>query len=171
MEKTVVEVGMKIDKDFKYYDKMLKRHGLKQVFSCITHDVYYTKEKSFHGLSENQIKNACVRIRNPKESDRETERRLVHDGYYKVFDTSKKDFHYKHDSMKSCVQLQDIEGLGLVVYYDNPDYYHLPAEEQRILLLKELNTYGFSFREDELGIDKLKTLYYGQELFSENQNG
>ena len=73
--------------------------------------------------------------------------------------------------MKSRVQLQDIDGIGLVVYYDNPDYYHLPLEQQRKRLLRELNTYGFSFKEDEQGIDKLRTLYYENDLYSENQNG
>ncbi len=171
MQNMVVEVGMKLDKSFKFYDKMLRQHGLKHVFSCTTHDVYYTKQKAFDGMTENQIKNACVRIRNPKSIDIERERQFVRDGFHKVFDTSKKDFHYRHDEMKSIVQLQDIDGIGLVVYYDNPNYYHLPEEEQRILLLNELNSYGFSFKEDELGIDKLRTLYYGKELFSKNQNG
>ena len=171
MEELVVEVGIKLNGSFRYYDKLLTDHGLTQVFSCVTHDVYYTKNDSFDGMTENQIKNACVRIRNPKKSDRERERALIKDGYRKVFDTTKKDFHYKNDKMKSIVQLQDIEDIGLVVYYDNPDYYHLPLDEQRKLLLQELNTYGFSFKGDELGIDKLKTLYYGQQLFSENQNG
>ena len=171
MSEVIAEVGMKLDKDFRYYDKMLKRHGLKQVFSCTTHDVYYTKHKSFDGMTENQIKNACVRIRNPKASDLVAEQQLLRDGYHKVFDTCKKDFHYRHDKMKSIVQIQDIDEIGLVVYYDNPDYYHLSVDEQRKLLLNELNTYGFSFKEEDLGIDKLKTLYYNQEMFSENQNG
>ena len=34
-----------------------------------------------------------------------------------------------------------------------------------------LNSYGFNFKCDDLGIDKLRTLYYGKEMFSENQNG
>ena len=171
MKKTIVEVGMKLDKDFRFYDKMLKEHGLRQVFACTTHDVYYTKEKTFDGLTENQIKNSCVRIRNPKESDREQERLLVREGYYKVLDTSKRDYHYRHDKMKSIVQLQDIDGIGLVVYYDNPDYYEFPLDKQRELLLNELNTYGFTFKPEDLGIDKLRTLYYGKEMFSKNQNG
>ena len=44
-------------------------------------------------------------------------------------------------------------------------------DKQRELLLKELNSYGFNFSLDDLGIDKLRTLYYGEELFSKNQNG
>jgi len=39
------------------------------------------------------------------------------------------------------------------------------------LLLNELNTYGFTFNLNDLGIDKLRTLYYGKKMYSKNQNG
>lgn len=171
MSKMVVEVGMKLNKNLNYYNKILKQTGLKQVFKCTTHDIYFTKLKSFDDLTENQIKNACIRIRNPKKRDKEKIEKLIADGYHKVFDTIKKDYHYQNGNMKSRVQLQIIKNIGLVVYYDNPDYYEMPQEKQRIALLKELNSYGFSFNENDLGIDKLRTLYYGKELFSKNQNG
>ncbi len=171
MKKLVVEVGMKLDKNLNFYKRLLKRNGLKQVYKCTTHDIYFTKKKSFDGLSENQIKNSCVRIRNPKKSDKLKIQSLLDEGYYKVFDTIKKDYHYQGKDMKSRVQLQLIKDVGLVVYYDNPDYYHFSLDKQRELLLKELNLYGFSFNMDDLGIDKLRTLFYGKELFSKNQNG
>jgi hypothetical protein len=93
--------------------------------------------------------------------------------YYwkKVFDTKKVDYQYSIKNMKSRIQIQDIDGIGLVLYYDNPDYYDLPILEQRNKLIEELNSYGFSFKYNELGIDKLRTLYYKKECFSENQNG
>lgn len=171
MSNLVVEVGMKLDKDFDYYDKMLKEHGLNLIFTCATHDIYFSKEKCFDGLSENEIKSKCVRIRNPQKSDKSKQKSLIKEGYIKVFDTTKKDYHYSNSTMKSRIQLQIIDNIGLVVYYDNPDYYSRPLDEQRKLLLNELNTYGFSFKEQDLGIDKLRTLYYGKEMFSENQNG
>lgn len=59
----------------------------------------------------------------------------------------------------------------LVLEYDNPDYYHYPLEEQRKMLIDELNSYGFNFKYDDLGLDKLRTLYYKKEMFSKNQNG
>lgn len=37
-------------------------------------------------------------------------------------------------------------------------------------LISELNTYGFNFDKSIKGIDKLRTLYYGKEMFSKNQN-
>lgn len=58
----------------------------------------------------------------------------------------------------------------MLVYYDNPDYYKYPEDEQRKLLLNELNSYGFEFSENDLGLDKLRTFYYEKEMYSKNQN-
>ena len=170
MKNLVVEVGMKLNKSLKYYKKLLESNGLKQVYKCTTHDIYFTKEKSFDGLNENQIKNSCIRIRNPKRSDKTKIKQLINDGYKKVFNTTKKDFHFVTETMKSMVQLQVIKKIGLVVYYDNPDYYNFSLDKQRELLFKELNSYGFNFNINDLGIDKLRTLHYKKELFSKNQN-
>lgn len=80
------------------------------------------------------------------------------------------DFQYVKENMKSKVQLQDIKDIGLLVYYDNPDFYSYSEDEQRKLLLNELNSYGFEFNENDLGLDKLRTLYYKKEMYSKNQN-
>ena len=92
-------------------------------------------------------------------------------GYRKVFDTKKNDHHYFKKEMNSKVQLQEIDDIGLLVYYDNSIYYDLPLDEQRNKLIDELNSYGFDFSYDILGLDKLRTLYYKKEMFSKNQNG
>lgn len=92
-------------------------------------------------------------------------------GYAKVFYTSKVDYQYSIGDMKSRIQLQDIENVGLLLYYDNPDYYELPFDEQRNALIDELNSYGFNFNYETLGLDKLRTLYYHKEMYSKNQNG
>ena len=42
---------------------------------------------------------------------------------------------------------------------------------QRKKLIDDLNSYGFHFHYDTLGLDKLRTLYYGREMYSKNQNG
>lgn len=179
MEELVLEVGMKLDNSLIYYHDLLVKNGLRLDFSCVTHDIYYTKE-NLEGLSENQMKNACVRLRycdgiNQEHKDKSEllnkEKELISEGYKKAFDTIKIDFQYCNDTMKSKVQLQDIKDIGLLVYYDNPDYYKYPLREQRKLLLEELNSYGFTFKESDLGLDKLRTLYYKKEMFSENQNG
>jgi len=179
MSKLVLEIGMKLDKNLIFYHDMLNEKGLKLIFSIYTHDIYYAKECNFDGMSENEIKNACVRIRycqklNAEESNfkenTKKEKDLIKKGYKKVFDTSKLDFHYANKKMKSRVQIQDIKDIGLLVYYDNPKYYKYDENKQRKLLLEELNSYGFSFKESDLGLDKLRTLYYGKEMFSTNQN-
>ncbi len=171
MKGLVVEVGFLLNKNFRFYDNMLKKHGLNLIFKCKTHDVYFTKMKSFEGLTENEIKNNCIRLRNPQKKDAIKIKNLLNDGYTKAFDTTKKDFHYANATMKSRIQLQIIKKIGLVVYYDNPDYYKYSLEEQREYLINDLNSYGFNFTKQDLGIDKLRSLYYGKNLFSKNQNG
>ena len=187
----VVEVGLKLDKDLKYYDSILKKHGLINDFQVLTHDIYYTNI-DLDGLSEYEIKNACIRLRscnhegykvqnnlikdiNIKEvSDTELnnfENKLLEFGYKKVFGTIKQDFHYYKEGMSSKVQLQQIENIGLLVYYDNKDYYDFDLDIQRKKLIDDLNSYGFHFHYDTLGLDKLRTLYYGREVYSKNQNG
>lgn len=178
----IVEVGMKLNKNLIEYHEMLTKHGLWLDFSVVTYDVYYVKgDVNFDGMTENEMKNACTRIRKacringtPEHSDKKQqiqEGDLIKQGYHKVFDTIKFDFQYKAKGMKSAVQLQDIKDVGLLCYYDNPEYYHLPLDEQRHALLEELNSYGFEFKDTDLGVDKLRTLYYGKEMKSKNQNG
>ncbi|MGN1323065.1 MAG: hypothetical protein ACI4VT_03590 [Bacilli bacterium] len=187
----IVEVGIKLDKDFEYYDNLLKNNGLVNDFKVTTHDIYYT-DKNLDGLSENEMKNACIRLRSGNNSNYKIQNNLIDDldlkevssaelddfenrldklGYKKVFDTTKKDFHYYKEGMSSKVQLQQIEDIGLLVYYDNKDYYEFDLETQRKKLINELNSYGFNFNYDILGLDKLRTLYYKKEMYSKNQNG
>ena len=187
----VVEVGFKLNHEFEYYDKLLKDHGLINEFNIITHDLYYTN-KDLNDLTENEMKNSCIRLRSCNNKDYEVHNNLINDlniknvtldsleefeiillkyGYKKIFDTIKKDHHYFKDGMNSKVQLQEIKDIGLLVYYDNSNYYEYDLNNQRKLLIDELNSYGFNFKYDELGLDKLRTLYYGKECFSYNQNG
>ena len=176
MKQLIVEIGMKLNNHTKYYHEMLIKHGLKLLFCCRTHDVYYSN-KDLNGLTENEMKISCVRLRFDDKNSKDQydlqkkEQELIANGYQKVFDTVKFDMQYGCDSMKSRIQLQNIHKVGLLVYYDNPNYYGKPLDEQRQLLLNELNTYGFHFKETDLGLDKLRTLYYKKEMFSKNQNG
>ena len=116
MEDIIVEVGMKLKQDLIYYHDMLINHGLRLVFTCITHDIYYTKQ-NLDGLTENEMKNACVRLRfiervNTKQDEQvdllKKEQELIKEGYTKVFDTIKIDFNYcnEHD-------IKAIHALGL----------------------------------------------------------
>ncbi len=178
MEDLIVEIGIKLDKDLIFYHNMLVTNGLELLFSCVTHDIYYSKN-NLDNLTENEIKKSCIRIRkviklNEKfvsnKEDKIKSEKLLSDGYKVVFDTMKFDFQYGNDNIKSMVQLQNIKDIGILVYYDNPDYYNLPVNEQRIKLIDELNSFGFSIEHDTLGLDKLRTLYHNKEMFSANQN-
>lgn len=193
----IVEVALLLKKDLMYYIKKLEMVNAINVYTCETHDVYYTN-KDLAGMPEIEMKNACVRFRvvegisgtryndNEKkkswienyhvydnnhedrffcevDSFKKYEEELISNGYRKVFDTSKKDHQFKIDDMKSMIQLQEIDNIGLVLYYDNPDYYGLDKIMQRKKLIEELKTYGI---EDDTfenrDIDKLRTLYYGK---------
>ena len=185
----IVEIGIKLDKPMFYYDHILKKHGLKKVFKAKTHDIYFTN-KDLDNMSENEMKNACIRLRSVNNSKFKVQNNLINDntteigqkalrdyeskllklGYKKVFDTIKKDIHYYKEGMTSRVQMQRIKDIGLLVYYDNKDYYDLDLETQRKMLIDELNSYGFNIKYDTLGLDKLRTLYYKKEMLSNNQN-
>lgn len=179
MEK--MEVGMLLDKNLIFYHDMLINNGFDMVFSCVTHDIYYTNKSldEFKDLTENQMKNACIRLRccnqlNSKfKKDKDLikkEKELIKNGYMKVFDTIKMDFQYHKGKMPSRIQLQDIKDVGLLVYYDNKNYDKLAPKLQREKLLKELNSYGFEFKLTDLGLDKLRALYYKKNMYSLNQN-
>ena len=205
MENIIVEVGLLLDKDLEYYQEILEKAGAEFVFECETHDKYWTN-KNFDelvNLTENQIKNSCVRLRdsvgvsNYGKSGGNAEVRfenyqifgkekvlkvkskkkqsiiekIEQSGWYLIFDTFKRDYQYKIGDMKSRIQLQEIDNIGLLLYYDNPDYYNMNEELQRKSLIDELNSYGFDFNYNELGVDKLKTLLTGTTCVSKNQNG
>ena len=99
------------------------------------------------------------------------EKELNKYGYRKVFDTFKFDHQWYKEGMTTRVQLQETKDVGLLVFLDNKAYYEYDLETQRKKLIDELNSYGFNFNYDTLGLDKLRTLYYRKEMFSKNQNG
>lgn len=53
---------MKLYKSLIYYHDILISNGLKLDYSCITKDIYYTKD-NLDSLTENQMKSACIRLR------------------------------------------------------------------------------------------------------------
>lgn len=210
-----LEVGFKLNYDQKYYVKILQKHHAVDRKNAETHDIYWTNKK-LDGMSENEMKKACVRLRMTRSfsgkdvkwvkkfknlfgvrdkwnlgfqnykifdefhnnnfniSEKELNQYITdmeNKGFKKIIDTYKTDYQYAIGNMKSRIQLQNIKDIGLILYYDNPDIYDLPLEEQRRKLIDELNSYGFNFKYDELGLDKLRTIYYKKEMYSNNQNG
>ena len=202
-----VEVGFLLENDLDYYEEMLEKLGAEKTFVCETHDKYWTNKTydELEKLTENQIKNACVRLRECEGFDtvhcyqsepsfhfdnvqifdknmqnvvkikRDEVNSVISEmesqNWYMIFDTFKRDYQYKIGNMESRIQLQEIDNIGLVLYYDNPEYYDMPENLQRNTLIDELNSYGFNFNYSEQGIDKLKTLLTGRDCFSLNQNG
>ncbi len=65
--------------------------------------------------------------------------------------------------MNSKVQLQQIENIGLIVYY------RFGLDTQRKMLIDELNSYGFNIKYESVSLDKLRTFYYVKELYSKNK--
>ena len=91
----VVEAGLKLDKDLKYYDSILKNHGLTNDFQVLTHDIYYTNI-DLDGLSEYEIKNACIRLRSCNHEVYKVQNDLIKDINIKeVSDTELNNFENK----------------------------------------------------------------------------
>ena len=79
--------------------------------------------------------------------------------------THKIDYQFRLENMKSALQFQLIDNIGLVLYYDNPDYYDLSKEEQKDRLLKEIESYNIPIT-NKYSLDKLRTLLYGEIKYS-----
>lgn len=195
MKELILEVGFKMELDMDFYDLLMKKNGLDNVFTVVTHDIYYTN-RELDGMTENEMKCACIRLRNvckigevndiykiennfcddlddkyvTEEDLNLFERKMGNLGFYKVFDTRKLEKHYYKEGMNSRVQLQDIDGIGVIVYYDNSNYYKYSVNVQRKMLIDELNSYGFNIGYEQEGLDKLRTLYYNENKYSLNQN-
>lgn len=190
----VVELGLYLDRPYLYYEDILKQNGLKCVFECVTHDLYYTNNdfSSIDNMTEKELKDVCIRVRKVNDGDYEIQSKILKEykrkkiksskinklekefkqyGYRKVFDTIKYDHQWYKEGMTTRVQLQETKDIGLLVFLDNKAYYEFDLENQRRKLIDELNSYGFNFNYDTLGLDKLRTLYYRKECFSKNQNG
>ncbi len=190
----VVELGLYLDRPYIYYENILKQNGLKCVFECVTHDLYYTNNdfSNIDNMTEKELKDVCIRVRKVNDGDYEIQNKILKEykrkkiksskinklekelkkyGYRKVFDTIKYDHHWYKEGMNTRVQLQETKDIGLLVFLDNKAYYELDLETQRRKLIDELNSYGFNFNYDTLGLDKLRTLYYRKGMFSNNQNG
>lgn len=187
----IVEVGFLLNKDFPYYDSLLKSKGFINDFNVETHDLYYIKNDiDISSLSEQDIKSLCIRLRECNKYIYSIQNNLISSldlkqvsneelskfenmiekyGYYQVFNTTKKDHHYSRSNLRSKIQLQEIENVGLLLYYDNPNYYDLNEDTQRKKLIDDLNTFGFDFSYETLGVDKLRSLYHGKIMYSLNQ--
>lgn len=197
-----VEIGYLLDKEYGYYYNLLKKKYNLSVFCIESWDEFYAKDE-LSELSENEIKNSCLRIRKCRnvyledntfgnvriefqnmkiisELNKKVEVELLDEEIEKIkvlgykhiieLDTHKMDYQISLLDYSTTLYFQLIDNIGLVLYYYNERYFGLELLEQRKKLIDELNSFGFNFKYEDLGIDKLRTLYYKKEMFSLNQN-
>ena len=186
-----VEVAFKVSQKQSKCEKLLKKAGYELFWRAKTRDLYFTKTELSLDMSEQELKFACVRLRNSnggysvdnfsvfdkskpdkfkcdKIKAYEIAEMLLEKGYKKVFDTSKTDYVYKKGN--AYHQLQNIDGIGLLDYAFDEDIKDLPEDEQFIILKKEMEDIGIELEYDK-GVDKLRTLLSRKLCFSKNQNG
>lgn len=187
-----VEAGFKVKESKEEAEKILLENGFVNTFKTAkTRDVYFGKNVDFCGKSEEEIKRSLVRLRgfetfeNLQLLDKEFSEgknkvdfkkafeicgRLFANGFDVVFDTEKTDWIYKKG--RCWHQLQDIKDIGLVDYVYNEEIFNkgYSEDEQFELLRQQMKDLGFTL-EYELGIDKLRSLYFDEIKFSTNQIG
>jgi len=184
-----VELGLKINLPKEEAERILLNNGFKCIFKTVTHDVYYAKPGTdFSGMSEYDIKMNCVRVRNDNNFDnlcliqedfpvktkldgkkaKKVMKMIKSAGYLKVFDTKKTDWIYVKDKISH--QLQDIDNIGLLDYVYDESIFGKSEDEQYSYLITHMKNLGIGL-ENELGVDKLRSLYSGELKYSKNQNG
>lgn len=187
-----VEAGFKIKNSKEEAEQILLKNGFVNTFkNAKTRDVYFGRNINFNNKSETEIKRSLIRCRGfqtftnlqlldpsiPEGKhvvDFKTAlnycNRLLAEGFDVVFDTEKTDWIYKKGNCWH--QLQDIKNIGLIDYVWNEDIFNkgYSEQEQFNLLKQQMTDLGFTLEYD-LGIDKLRTLYYGEIKFSTNQAG
>ena len=181
----MLEVCFKLKNNVDYYAKLLMEKGFINNYNVNTHDIYFSNI-NLNELSEYDMKKACIRLRSVNNKDYIVQNdvnsllntkvikkeqlqiyvsKLQSLGYKKIFDTLKKDHHYKNIG-NIIIQLQEIDNIGLLVYYDNDEYSKYDLDVQKKKLVSDLNSFGFNIQYEELCLDKLRTLYYGKEMYS-----
>ncbi len=149
MEKTIVEIGLLLDEDIEYYQSMLEKQGAENMFSCETHDLYYTNKtrKELEKMTEKQIKDSCVILREVWAFGGTEFSGDFAESYtaknYKLFDKKKKDnFSFSGKDLKKYIN--EIEGNGWLLFFDTfkRDYqYKMPNKNSRVQL-QEIDNVG-----------------------------
>ena len=187
-----IEVGFKIKQTKEEAEQILLSHGFVNTFKTAhTRDIYFGKDINFKNKTEEEIKRSLVRCRgltlfeNLQLLDSTIPEGKVNvdfktavsyfDSLFKagfdvIFDTEKTDWIY---NLGNCWhQLQDIKDIGLLdyVYIKEENTPQKGQDELFNMLKKHMQELGFTL-EYELGVDKLRSLYYKKPMFSKNQIG
>ena len=175
---SIVEVELPIKGNKEDIDKMLLNNGFEEFYKVITISSYY-KLKEDNDLNHSTLKSRCKRIRyveplvkfkndyqNYKEWIKEykyeeclnDECTLLNNGYEKIYTYEKTDYVYKNKNEKDMYfQIQDIKGYGLIIAYDNKNYYELDETTQREKLIQDILKYGIEILDEE-NVDRFKLI-------------
>lgn len=187
-----VEIGFLLENKLDYYEKIITENNCNYLFKNEMIDMYYSNEDNFDNCTEYEIKEKCIRLRfGRRETDfkytggfqnckianlddspynEQILSKIIEKGYKLKFIMHKTDIHYRHKNINGDIQFQEVDGFGLMLFYYNPDYYNYDETTQRKMLIDDLNTFGFNFKYDDLGVDRLRSLYFNELKYSSNQN-
>lgn len=84
--------------------------------------------------------------------------RLESLGFYNVIDTFSRNYHFKIDGEAGEITLSEVDNIGLILGYNNPDYEDLSADFRRKHLIDDLRNIGFDLSFNEPNIQKLKSI-------------
>ena len=187
-----IEIGFQIMETKEEAEKILLENGFINIFKTAhTRDIYFGKDVNFEHKTEEEIKCSLIRLRgvslfeNLQLLDKSFPEgkvfvdfktafsyvdRMFKEGYDVVFYTEKTDWIYEKGNCWH--QLQDVKDVGLIDYVYSKDFAEIAKskEEQFEMLKKHITDLGLHLKYD-LGIDKLRTLYYKQIKFSKDQTG
>lgn len=187
-----IEVAFKINETKEEAEKILLEKGFVNIFKTAhTRDIYFGKNIDFQDKTEEEIKNSLIRLRgvslfeNLQLLDKSFPEgkvyvdfktafsyvdRMFKEGYDVIFDTEKTDWIYERG--KCWHQLQHIKDIGLLDYVYSAEIAEMgySEEDQFEILKKQMEDLGLHL-EYELGVDKLRSLYYKEIKFSKNQTG
>lgn len=89
------------------------------------------------------------------------EKCLILLNYEKKIECKEQHYYYQNVEDNVIIELQKVEGVGLLLYYDNPRYFNMSIEEQKRQLIEELiYNYGFDIPDDCNNFDKLRYIYH-----------
>lgn len=169
----IEEIELKILNSKEEVEELLLGQGFTILFKRRTIANYYLLSNQKVG-DHRTLKERCVRIRTSYKIDekigklgfslldlsksqdeekfsfrvaKKKEKELQKNNYKLIHTDDKTDFVYVLKEKDIAFQIQDINGLGTIVAYDNKKYYHLSREEQREKLIADVKFYGINIKD------------------------
>lgn len=159
-------------------EKILLENGFEIFYKVLTITSYYLP-KNESTQNHKTLKEKCKRLRYVEPLSKfennwqnykdwitkynkakciKEENKLLNDGYIKIYTDEKTDYVYKKiDEDKMYFQIQDIKNDCLMIAYDNEKYYKFSSDEQRKMLIDDVEKYGIEII-DYNNIDRFKLI-------------